>query len=191
METILIILLDESGSMNQHKIETIETFNNLINEQKKLESDQTLLYFLTFNTEVKTRLVGIKLKEVTNLTENDYKPNGLTALYDAIAESINKVDQKHKKGERIICLIITDGQENASKNTKLKDIKKMIKSHESEGNWTFIYVGVDPEGWKENSGSSSQNSISFDKPDSCGITSTAILNFRKTSSSQTSNIFKC
>jgi uncharacterized protein YegL len=198
MKTTLLILLDESGSMAQNKIETIKTFNNLLSEQQQITNDEGKIFFLTFNTEVKWMYSDINLTDAPNLTEKDYNPNGMTALYDAIFEGVNQVNDYRKTTtdttswtelNRVICLIITDGLENASKKYKLTDLKKLIKNHEKEGNWTFIYVGADPNGWIENSGTESQNSIGYDVCDSCQITSNGIFRFRKTNLSQTNNVF--
>jgi len=59
MNTLIIVIMDESGSMESKKMDVIGGFNSFIDEQKKIENDKARLYLLKFNTEVKTIHKGI------------------------------------------------------------------------------------------------------------------------------------
>ena len=54
---------------------------------------------------------------------------------------------KNKWRPAILCVIITDGHENASQEFSLETIKKLISEKEEQGNWTFVYLGADLEAW--------------------------------------------
>ncbi len=190
MMSIFLLLLDESGSMNVSKNEVINSFNNFICDQKKVVNDNAKIYLLTFNNFVNTLHSGIPLEEVPLLTEQSYIPHGFTALYDAIAEGVNQVDKIISKEDRVICVLITDGEENSSVKTTLTDVKKIIIDHETNNNWTFVYIGKNPDNWKDTIGTKSNNLISYDTPDSISKSSTPIVNFRNSQKTKSFDIFK-
>ena len=95
---------------------------------------------------------GVELENVTQLTELDYTPGGGTALYDAIAEGVRLADKDKTEEERVICVIMTDGEENSSKETTKQQVKDIITGHEAKGNWTFLYIGENPEQWVKDTG---------------------------------------
>jgi uncharacterized protein with von Willebrand factor type A (vWA) domain len=54
MNTIILMLLDESGSMTASKEEVIKAVNKFICDQKSIKDDNAKVYFLTFSSYVKT-----------------------------------------------------------------------------------------------------------------------------------------
>jgi hypothetical protein len=42
---------------------------------------------------------------------------------------------------------MTDGEENSSRETTKLQVVEIIKAHEAKGNWTFAYIGENPERW--------------------------------------------
>jgi Mg-chelatase subunit ChlD len=95
------------------------------------------------------------------MTLKDYSPNGFTALYDSVRVGVNYADIDKKIDERVIVVIMTDGQENSSRNTNSRQIREIITEHEARGDWTFIYIGEDVENWVRNSGMSRSNAAQF------------------------------
>lgn len=65
--------------------------------------------------------------------------NGMTALNDAICETIEFVKQAEGY-DKVIFKIFTDGEENSSKRTA-SFVAKLMKTYESKG-WTFTFVGT-------------------------------------------------
>lgn len=59
MKSIIVVLLDESGSMFTCKDEVIESFNQFMDAQRKVEEESTKIYLLTFNEDVKVVYRGI------------------------------------------------------------------------------------------------------------------------------------
>ena len=57
-KTLIIVILDESGSMDEKKRDVLGGFNQFIEDQKKIENDQARLYLVKFNTEVSVVLTG-------------------------------------------------------------------------------------------------------------------------------------
>jgi len=138
--TKVTILLDESGSMNSCMTQTISGFNEYID---KLKSDKGK--FLITLTKFNSNGVNIvyrnkNVKSVPKLSNDNYRPNGMTPLYDAIGKTVKKEKNNN------LFIIITDGAENTSKEYKLSDITEIIKDCEKLG-WTFIYLGADQDAW--------------------------------------------
>jgi hypothetical protein len=45
----------------------------------------------------------------------------------------------------VLCVIITDGEENASRKFSTKDVKERIEHQKTKYNWEFVYLAADPE----------------------------------------------
>ncbi len=147
--TDISVVLDKSGSMEILKADTIGGFNEFITTQKKAKG--TARVTLTqFDTTVHETYNGIPLEEVQPLTEGTYVPGGGTALLDAVSRSISlaAMRQAKEKAGLVVFLIMTDGQENSSREAKLFDLKAAIESRTAEG-WEFIFIGADQNAWDQ------------------------------------------
>jgi uncharacterized protein YegL len=193
MKTLIIIILDESGSMGTKKLDVIGGYNSFIGDQKKIKNDIARLYLVKFNTVVTTVHKGIALENVPELTANNYLPGGMTALFDAIAEGVRIAEKDKTEEERVICVIMTDGEENSSRETTKEQVKEIISGNEAKGDWTFLYIGENPERWTKEAGMSSAHGISYKHnapKDSYYEANFAVSNFRKSLSRQGTNLFK-
>ncbi|CAG2181503.1 unnamed protein product, partial [Oppiella nova] len=157
MKTKIIILLDESLSMRKKRNEVIGGFNAFLREQKRLKCDTSHLYLIKFNTNVNIVYSGINVTDVPELKPSLYSPCGRTALFDAISEGIHiaEEDADDIENEKVICVIITDGEENCSKDTTKEQIRRFIAQYEAKGNWAFVYIGKNPERWTKEVGMAS------------------------------------
>lgn len=136
----IIILMDESGSMNSMGDEPLQTVNEFITDQKRVnQNDGSTLSFWKFNTEVTKVLDNVPLSQVGLIT--DYQPSGLTALNDSIGMAVTAKFLSHKKDD-VICMIISDGMENASREYTTEHVKNIIEDLESKHRWKFIYLGT-------------------------------------------------
>ncbi len=141
-------VLDMSGSMGMIKDVAINSYNEQLQKLKEETGDiETKVITTVFNNfPVKMDGVGvIPLEEVQELSHLTYIPNGMTALYDAIGFTINKVLQEYKDDNddtAVLFVVITDGQENDSKEFHQKNVKKMTEDLEKTDRWTFTYMGA-------------------------------------------------
>ena len=152
MKTIIGIVLDESSSMLCRKSEVLHGFNQFLVDQKQITDDTARLFLVKFHSTVSVVLKGVPLNDVKPMTALDYIPQNSTALYDAIRNCVEIMDEEKTSEERAICVIITDGQENCSQRTTMADIRNIIQTHEQKKDWTFVYIGVEIEEWMQCSG---------------------------------------
>ena len=82
-------------------------------------------------------------------------PRGGTALLDACGFAIKQLGVKLKhmpESERpgyVMVLIVTDGEENSSKEYSRSDIKEMIQHQTDTYNWKFSYLGANQDAFAE------------------------------------------
>jgi hypothetical protein len=95
------------------------------------------------------RYVAIPLSDVKKLDTNSYVPGGNTALNDAIGITVRKVDADKPQVDKVITVIMTDGEENSSREWTNDAVKALIEQKEKEGVWTFVFLGAAPDAWDQ------------------------------------------
>jgi uncharacterized protein YegL len=146
--TDITVVIDKSSSMGQHVRPTIDGFNKFLTEQRKIEGEAKLSV-IQFNDRVEVDCEAIALGDVEELSERTYTPSGMTAMNDAIATAILRAKARfgrlseEDRPEKTIFVIITDGDENSSKefpgNEGLNRVKAMIEQQQTDG-WKFIFL---------------------------------------------------
>ena len=146
--TELVFILDRSGSMSGLERDTIGGFNSMIEKQKEVEGDANIT-LVCFDHEYELIYDNCNIKEVLALTNKEYCPRGLTALYDAIGRTIDTISHRlnntpeEERPEKVIVSITTDGMENASKEYTFQQVKEKIEHQQEKYNWEFIFLGAD------------------------------------------------
>jgi uncharacterized protein YegL len=139
----IVLLLDESGSMGENKLEVIQAINGFIDEQKKVKTDNPCLVTLVkFSGKVEVVYADQPLNGVHPLTDLQYIPGGMTALYDAIGTAFEKFGMY----KNVVLVVMTDGEENSSKEYNQLKVKKLIDEHKNQSTfaWNVIYLSADP-----------------------------------------------
>lgn len=143
-----LIILDESGSMNSIKRATIQGFNEVVQTikgvEKQFPEQAHFITLVTFNgLGIKTQLFNKKIRNLEEIEERVYQPDSMTPLYDAIGLSVNKLRAAiaSQTNGNVLVTILTDGEENDSKEFSGAEIKKLIKELKKHG-WTFTYIGA-------------------------------------------------
>ena len=142
----LCFVIDESGSMWGSEEDILGGFNRLIEDQKKEGKGECIVSLYRFADNVKRDFLGTPLNEVPELV---YSPGGCTAMNDGIGRAIteigewlNEMDESERPSKNMI-VIMTDGQENCSKEYSLSQVRDMIKHQEEKYDWSFVYMGSD------------------------------------------------
>ena len=133
----VIFILDKSGSMSGSEENTISSFNEYLEREKKNKFSTTITTVL-FSDSYYYLHNNVNIKDVNPITSHDYYVGGCTALYDTLGNVISDVGKRET--DKVLFIIITDGYENASKEYSNENIKKLIKKHKD---WQFIYIGAD------------------------------------------------
>jgi hypothetical protein len=143
---LITFVLDESGSMQSIAQSAREGFNEYLQEQIKGDG-QTWWTLTTFTSRSWTRFAVIPGEEVRPL-DADYSPNGMTALYDAVGDSLAKTRafldslDSDDRPQDVIIVILTDGMENSSRRWDLRQVARLITDAEDDG-WQFVFLGAD------------------------------------------------
>lgn len=141
------VILDKSGSMGTKVHDVIGGFNLYLDE---LAKEQAVAYGFTltfFDTVVAVKYKAVPLSQVEKLNDSSYLPSGNTALLDAIGETVQTLNTA--SFDKIITVIMTDGEENSSREWTLQGIRELIKTKESAGNWTFIFLGANLDAFSQ------------------------------------------
>lgn len=148
--TAIVAVIDNSGSMSILEKETIQGYNSFIETQKK-ESGEAAVTLVTFNSHARTHCNLEPIASATVLTEENYRPTGYTALYDAVGSTISSVGEKlaamkeEDRPSKILFLIMTDGQENASRKYRSHKISEMVQHQKAKYSWEFVFIGANQD----------------------------------------------
>jgi hypothetical protein len=95
-----------------------------------------------FNSNIETIRDAVPLSEFLLLDESQYQPFGGTALNDAVAGLIRGIGA-HAQGRRnsVLCVIVTDGMENASRGYRIEDVRQMVTYRRLTHGWQFLFLG--------------------------------------------------
>lgn len=146
-ETELVFILDKSGSMGGLEEDTIGGYNAMLKKQKMLAGNCRITTVL-FNNGYELLHDRVDIKEVSPITSKEYQVGGTTALLDAIGMTIYKVEHIQKDmneeccSENVMFVIITDGEENSSREYSVERVKALIEQQKIKHEWEFIFLGA-------------------------------------------------
>ena len=145
--TELVFILDKSGSMSGLEKDTIGGFNSLLDQQRKVDGECVITTVL-FDNRYELLHDRIDIRAVQPITGKEYFVGGSTALLDAIGKTIHKIGAVQKnttedyRAEKVMFVIITDGEENASRHYSSMQIREMIQRQKERYGWEFIFLGA-------------------------------------------------
>lgn len=139
-------ILDQSGSMDTVKKSTISGFNEYLSTLQKDKEVEYTFDLTTFDNTSTRKASNKSLKALEPLTEKSYTPNGGTALYDAVCDTIAGHEGN---GDKWIICILTDGEENASQRWNDRDFTAMVKALNAAGNVTVTFLAANQDAWSK------------------------------------------
>jgi hypothetical protein len=152
MHTQIHLLLDETGSMQSIREDTLGGLNRFIEEQQAAaeeegtEIDMTLW---TFNSRAReTRFEAVPIEEAGPLSPEDYAPRAQTPLIDASVETISLAEMRAAEDDpdQVVVALLTDGKENASAENTSEELEALIEKKREAG-WEFVFLGVGIDAW--------------------------------------------
>lgn len=144
----VFVALDRSGSMQGERWSTaITSLNEYIKnlQKEKIEGSVSITAFDTYHSVSGTT---VRLEDVVTdqsiayfepLDSMTLQPSGGTPLYDAAAAVMDRAIERNS--ERTVIVILTDGEENASKEYTQAKIKDKVKSLQDKS-WEVIFLGA-------------------------------------------------
>lgn len=142
-KTYVAFVLDQSGSMKNVLYPTIDGFNKQLDTIKNEANINTYVSLVTFNSAVMPIFFNRSISNVPTLGTHNYKPEGWTALYDAVGYTINRLENEaeYDGNTAFLVVIVSDGQENRSVDYNRNRISSLVRQKKSTGRWTFVYIG--------------------------------------------------
>jgi uncharacterized protein YegL len=151
--TDIVVVLDKSGSMGSTKDDVIGGFNRFLEEQKAFPGECSISMVLFDSLcEVKA---SMPIRDVAPLTDKTYVPGGMTALLDALGRAISDTGKRlaaldeSRRPDKVLVVVITDGQENSSKEHTLQVVRGMIEHQQGKYNWKFMFLGANIDSFAE------------------------------------------
>ena len=154
--THICIVLDASGSMECIENDIKGSFNTFLNKQRE-EDGKTVFDLFQFSGEVKRLVKSADLALFKDDLMEKYTCSGMTALNDAVCTAIDTMGKEFaempetERPENVLCVIITDGQENASKEFSTADVKKRIEHQQDVYKWEFLFLAANQDAFESGS----------------------------------------
>lgn len=165
-----LIILDESGSMSSLSHATISGCNETLavakNAAEKAGDERRFLasiYAFQSGGEPSRYIVrNAPVESVNPISEHDYRPCGMTPLYDAVGTTLAELEaiaDTHEDASAIVT-IITDGYENSSRRFTAEKVARMIDRLKEKG-WTFNFIGANIDVTKVSASLNIDNALAF------------------------------
>jgi hypothetical protein len=142
--TLIAALLDRSGSMEDCKKATESGFDEMMARHRS-EPGKAVVTLAVFDDEYENVFANLPVAQVPPLS---LVPRHMTAMLDAIGRFVTEIgkhldrqDEASRPGT-VICLIMTDGLENASQEWSWKRVKTLITQQREKYNWSFVFLGA-------------------------------------------------
>lgn len=150
-KTLIVYLLDRTGSMSKILDNTLEGFNAYRKGLQEQGGDSVYFTLIQFDSiSVDQVCVNTPIADVPQLTPENYKPRGWTPLLEASCKAIEAASTgASDPATKIIVCIQTDGEENASgPEYTWERLNKLIRE-KMEAGWQFNFLGANLDAYKQ------------------------------------------
>jgi uncharacterized protein YegL len=126
--------------------DTIGGFNVFLETHQKLPGEAKLT-LVKFDTKYDIVHNGVDVRKVPKLDNKTYAPGGMTALLDAVGKTIDEVGRRlaatseDERPEKVIFMVLTDGEENSSKEYTKDQVKEKTELQKNDYKWEFVFIG--------------------------------------------------
>ena len=144
-----LVILDKSGSMECIRKEAVNGYNETLGtikaaQLKHLDTQEHFVSLAAFcSCGIDMIYDKTPIADAEKLTLEKYNPCCCTPLFDAVGKTIKQLEKYTEQVEdaAVLVTIITDGQENASKEWTGPAVKALIDHCKEEG-WMFSFIGA-------------------------------------------------
>ncbi len=143
-------LLDRSGSMGAIAEYVVQGYDEFVAEQREVKGEATMTLVQFDGEDIHDVLVDAQPLTRIQSIAGRFRPRGRTPLYDAIAVLLDRAEAHLKRSgadpaDQLV-VIMTDGQENASRRWTAPAIFERIEGLRKAG-WTFVYAGANQDSY--------------------------------------------
>ena len=163
-----LIILDESGSMEPIKPAILTGFHEMVQTirgaQALYPGQQHFITLVTFNgLAIRTLLDKQPVDLLQPMTDQQYRPDASTPLYDAMGRSLMRLEWQTEQltDYSVLVSIMTDGQENASREFSGSAVRALVDRLTKLG-WSFTYMGANHDVERTASSLSIPSSLRFE-----------------------------
>ncbi len=143
------VILDRTGSMQDIREDVVGGFNAFL-AQQQAAPDPATFTLVQFDSQDPYEVLhsAVDIASVPPMTLAQYVPRATTPLYDAMGRGILELEvtlasmSKELRPERVIMVVVTDGQENASRDFDRKRVTRLIEAKKALG-WDFVFLSAD------------------------------------------------
>lgn len=126
------------SSVREKTISGVNEYFQTLKNDKETEYTVDLVLF----AEQSKKVHSGPLQGMAMLSMETYNPNNGTALYDAVCETLMA---REGAGGKWIVVIMTDGEENASKKFTEQQFAEYVKLLKATGNVQFVFLGANQD----------------------------------------------
>ena len=145
--TDITMVIDRSGSMQSIQSDAEGGINSFI-EQQKQEPGEANVTLVQFDTDYEFVHSGVPIRKVPAFK---LVPRGSTALLDAVGRAINETGarlaalEESQRPGLVVFVIVTDGEENSSREFSRDQIRKMVEHQQSAYKWQFTFLAANQD----------------------------------------------
>lgn len=149
--TDVTLVVDRSGSMEEIRSDAQGGINAFVADQAKLPGECRIT-LVQFDDKYEIVHSGILASE---WPEYHLAPRGSTALLDAVGRAIietgNRISAmpEFQRPCLVICVISTDGMENASQEFTREKVREMISHQQTVYNWQFSFLAANQDAFTQ------------------------------------------
>ena len=149
--TDITLVVDRSGSMEAIRQDAMGGVNRFILDQAEKPGD-AVLTLVQFDTEYE---FVHRAKPIKGIPQYVLTPRGGTALLDAVGRAINETGERlaampeANRPGLVVFVVMTDGEENSSREFTKKQIKEKISHQQEKYGWQFVFLGANQDAFAE------------------------------------------